>query len=232
MRHHITDRDITLLKFLNEFGFSGTKLIQRAIFNKQSERGAYVTARNRISSLSKLGLIEIHQNIFCKEQVLSLSEFGANFIQKLGGNKMAIVKNLRDREVVHDFQIQNIYLRFRNLGFSNFISERKIREQSLFGELYPDLVMIDKESKAIMVEVELTQKSKTRMDKILTNYANSKLTNKLLYICAREGIKKAVTRRAERLDLLQSKFLAVTLDQFHSPEFNNEIRSLMDGSDA
>lgn len=229
---NITERDISLLKFLNEFGFSGTKLTQRAIFNKQSQRGAYVTARNRISTLSKLGLIEIHQNIFCKEQVLSLTEFGAGFVQKLGGNKMAIVKNLRDREVVHDFQIQNIYLRFRNLGYSNFISERKVREQSLFDEIYPDLVMVRNNDKALMVEVELTQKSKTRMDRILSNYSTSTYTSKLLYICSREGIKKAVTRRAERLDLLKGKFLAITLDEFHSSDFDKNLITIMEDFDA
>lgn len=229
-KFRITERDIKILKYLNEFGFSVTKLIQKAIFYNQSLRGGYVSARNRISVLNKLGLIKIHDNIFCKEQVLGLTSFGANFVQNLGGNKMEVIKNLNDKELTHDFKIQNVYLRFRNLGYSNFLSERKIKDQNLFNKLQPDLVMIKNDNKAVMIEIELTQKSKSRIDKILTNYSNNQYTNMLLYICSKEAIKNAVSGRAKKLDLLESKFLAVTYDEFQDPKFEMTLRKIMDSS--
>lgn len=223
----LTERDLNILKFVNQFGFSNTAYVTSCLFSNNSEKTAYYVARRRIAALYKKGLLKKQDNIIGVEEVFTLSQTGSKILTDLGIDELRKLERINWGEFNHDSEIQKVYLRFRELGFTRFYSERKAKEHSPFGDLIPDLVMIRDDNKALMIEVELTRKSFKRMEEKLKQYSSSNLVKKLVYICKTEAIKKAIFKTCDKFPKLRSKFDAVTLEEFYSIESSRKLLSWM-----
>ncbi len=225
----ITERDISVLRFINQFGFSSTSMVQSVFFKNLANSCAMRVTRRRIQHLHERGLLKKQTHPDFSERIYSLTQSGSLEIERRGFESIKGLDHINWSEFHHDFEIQKIYLRFRDLGYTKFYSERKAREETPFGELIPDLIMFKSDNRTVMIEVELTRKTYKRMEEKLKEYIDSPHLGTLLYICKTDGIVTAISKTAKKFDELNGRFNAMTVSEFFSKNSDDFIHSIMLG---
>jgi hypothetical protein len=225
----VTDRDISILRLINQFGFSAPSIIQETLFKNLKTDSSKVTSRRRIQYLHEIGFLRKQINHLSQERIYTLTPTGCQFLADQGFEELRSLEKLNWGEFRHDLEIQKIYLRFRELGFTKFYSERKAKEESPFGDLVPDLIMFNQENKAVMIEVELTRKTFKRMEEKLKQYVESPYMISLLYICQSDAIVKAISQTAKKFDELEGRFFGISLKEFHSKSSTDYLLQVMKG---
>lgn len=225
----ITDRDISILRFINQFGFSSTTIVRNTFFKNLKNENAERVTRRRFQLLHERGLLKRQTHPDFYERFYSLTEKGSFEIESRGFESIKSLDHINWPEFHHDLEVQKTYLRFRNLGYTKFYSERKAREETPFGELIPDLIMFKSDNHAVMVEVEMTRKTFKRMEEKMKEYLSSPHFGTLLYICKTEGIVTAISKTAKKFDEMNGRFHAITLAEFLSENSNDFIHSIMQG---
>ena len=225
----ITDRDISILRFINHFGFSSPSIVRETFFKNLKKISGSVSARRRIQHLHEIGLLKKQTQHGFHECIYSLTPSGSLEIENRGYESIKGLDHINWAEFNHDFAVQQVYLRFRNLGFTKFYSERKAREETPFGELIPDLIMFKSDNHTVMVEVEMTRKTFKRMEEKMKEYLSSPHFGTLLYICKTEGIVTAISKTAKKFDEMNGRFHAITLAEFLSDNSTDFIHSIMQG---
>ena len=104
----LTERDLNILKFVNQFGFSNTAYVTSCLFRSNSEKTAYYVARRRITALYKKGLLKKQDNIIGVEEVFTLSQTGSKILTDLGIDELRKLERINWGEFNHDSEIQKV----------------------------------------------------------------------------------------------------------------------------
>jgi hypothetical protein len=197
----LTERDKAVLKFINEFGFCEIRHIQEQF--RVVKRRAYRVMNRLIAG----GLVQ-HQTIFHKTHgVYLLTEKGAKF------GDIRHLKRPPHNEYDHHLLVLDVYQKLIKVH-KNFewISERRLdqnksHEKEGKKKHIADGMMLLGDKK-VAIEIELTNKAKDRLKKIIDNYTfETDVGDEVWYFCNAETISK-VRAMAERRPFI--KVIAIT----------------------
>jgi DNA-binding PadR family transcriptional regulator len=185
----LTERDIGILKFINEFGFSEMPQIERR-FGLKKPRSYQLLTR-----LVEEGYVK-HERVFHgRHGIYRLSRKGAKLthLPPLARVPLANYK--------HDITLMEVYLRLReDYPEASWISERELKRDKYFdgvgkfGHL-SDGLLVFKDGKRIAVEVELSLKSRNRVEQILRWYGGVFEIEEVWYYCPK-GIMASMSSMA------------------------------------
>lgn len=189
-----TKRDIEILKFINEFGFCEISQIEQK-FRLKKPRCYQIMKRLVVADLVT------HERIFHgKNGVFYLTKQGA------ACTDLPPIKNIPKDNYVHQLTIIEVYLKLiKQFPGAEWISERRItREKSVYSvgrkiNHLADGVLIFPDDKQIAIEVELTMKTKRRLEDIILSYVLHKRIKEVWYYCSSDTIEQ-VRRAANRWD--------------------------------
>jgi hypothetical protein len=173
----VTQRDIEILSFINQFGFCEIGHIQKQ-FHLKKRRSYQVIER-----LIQGGLL-YHQHIFYGEHgVYYLTERGALH------TSLPALSKLSYRHYHHHLKVIDVAMRLtRYYPESAWISERQLlidkfkKGQRAKGHV-ADGVLHLSEDKKIAIEVELSRKGQLRLERILKKYAAAEF-DEVWYYCS------------------------------------------------
>lgn len=190
----ITDRDIEIMRFINEFGFCEMPHIETR-FDLKKPRSYQVMKRLITAEFV------MHERIFFgRHGMLYLSRKGAGY------SDIPPIKSTPKDTYEHQVFILNIHLQLKcQYPNANWISERRIIHDKFMNGIskddnhLPDGILVFPDLKQVAIEVELTMKSKKRLEDILWDYALHKHIKEVWYYCPPDVASK-VAKVAEKMD--------------------------------
>ena len=158
----LTQRDIEILNFINEFGFCEITQLEKKFALKQP-RCYQIMKRLKDNNLV------MHERIFHgRNGVFYLTKHGAGYTD------LPPIKNIPKDNYFHQLTIIEVYFRLiQQHPDASWVSERRInREKARYNigkrnHHLADGMLILTDAKEIAIEVELTMKSKQRVEAIL-----------------------------------------------------------------
>jgi DNA-binding Lrp family transcriptional regulator len=188
----ITERDIEILQFINEFGFCEMPQLEKR-FNLKTPRSYKIMQR-----LVKAGLI-IHERIlYNRPGVFYLSQRGAK------QTDLPAIINISLASYKHQIMIIEVYFKLiQRYPEAQWISERKLKRDKFQDGIgkrghIADGMLIFPDQKKVAIEIELSAKGKRRINEIFRSYGTQHVIKEAWYFCA----KKIV---ADYTDLAGSK---------------------------
>lgn len=181
----MTKRDIEILKFINEFGYCEMPQIERQ-FSLKKPRSYQVIKR-----LINEGLV-VHEYILRNRHgVYRLTKGGANLTD------LPAIKFISLGGYLHQLKVIDVYQRLMKLyPDALWISERILQQNKFsggrlrrYGHIADGMLLFPDGTK-IAVEVELTMKGKSRLDKILKSYRANLSVKEVWYFCEKEITNK------------------------------------------
>jgi hypothetical protein len=181
----LTNRDMEIMRFINEFGFCEMPQIEKK-FGLRKPRSYKVIKR-----LINAGFV-IHEHVLkYKHGIYRLTREGAECTD------FPKLKYVSLASYLHQLTVVNVHLKLmQQFPNATWISERRLkREQYLKGSFIryghvSDGMLIFPEEKKIAIEVELTMKGKDRLNKIIRDYAFNRSIDGVWYYCAPEIVSK------------------------------------------
>lgn len=180
----LTTRDIEILEFINEFGFCEMPQIMKR-FGLTRARGYQIMKR-----LTNAELI-LHERIFHGGHgVFYLTRKGAECTD------LPPIKNIPKDTYEHQLAIIEVYFKLREqYPEAEWIGERRIKREKFMGGIgkkghLADGILLFPDHKEIAIEVELTMKSKKRLEDIIWGYFGHKYIKEVWYYCSNEVIEK------------------------------------------
>jgi hypothetical protein len=132
--------------------------------------------------------------------MLTLSKKGAGY------SDLPPIKGIPKDSYLHQVMVLNIHLQLRKqYSDANWISERRIIHDKFMQGIsknenhLPDGILIFPDFKQIAIEIELTMKSKKRLEDILWDYGMHKYIKEVWYYCAPD-IEGKVAKVAEKME--------------------------------
>lgn len=180
-----TDRDIEILKFINEFGFCEICQIQKQ-FGLRKARSYQIMER-----LIKADLVKHERIFFGRNGVYSLTKAGADCTD------LPPLSNIPKDNYNHQLTVIDVYFNIKEkYPESSWLGERRIkRDKSVYGvgrkvKHLADAVVVLPDNKQIAIEVELTMKSLKRLNEIINSYVMHNEIAEAWYFCSEETIEK------------------------------------------
>lgn len=180
----ITNRDVEIIRFINEFGFCEIKQIEKK-FSIGNSRCYQIMQRLKIAGLVK------HERIFHGSHgIFYLTAQGAEFTD------LPPIRNIPKDCYSHQLMIINIYFRLtKQYPEATWVSERQLRHEKLKNRAtrrnhVADGMLLFPDDKQIAIEVELTMKSKFRLERILNEYSSRMEINQIWYFCSPSVLPK------------------------------------------
>ena len=185
----LTQRDMEIMRFINEFGFCEITQIEKR-FGLKKPRSYQIMQR-----LTKENLIK-HERVFHgKHGIFYLTRQGANYTD------LPALKNIPKDNYTHQLTVIEIHLQLMHLfPGSMWLSERRIkRDKSAYSvghksDHLADGVLILPDEKHIAIEIELTMKTKKRIEDIIVAYILHHRLKEVWYFCSPviiERVRKA-----------------------------------------
>ena len=188
----LTERDILLFKWINGHGFVTADQINRFL------SVAKTTGYRRIKKLVDHGYIK-------REKILH-SAGAAHFITKQAkdacGDNLEILKKISLGGYIHDLALVDLSLDLEKNYQANFISERRLRLWGGIGGVgveghMPDGILELSNGKKWAIELELSVKAASRLDKIMRFYNCNFDYNEVHYFMSDQVVKNAVQKSIE-----------------------------------
>ena len=181
----LTDRDMEIIGFINEFGFCEMPQIERR-FGLNKPRSYKVVKR-----LINAGLV-VHEYILrYRHGIYRLTREGAECTD------LPMLKYISLGSYLHQLTVVDVHLKLlQRFPEATWMSERRLkREQFLengfhrYGHV-ADGMLVFPDEKKIAIEVELTMKGKDRLNKIARSYALDHSISGVWYYCALDIMHK------------------------------------------
>lgn len=173
----LTERDVKILRFINDFGFCELRQIMRYFDINQSN------AYKIMKRLCKHELVRHERLYLRKPGVYQLSRQGAAYTE------LPSLKKLPESLYQHQLKIVDVFIQLQKLHLGSYwLSERHLLKNRTREEIkkkihIPDGMLIFPDKKPIAIEVELTLKAEKRLDKILRWYAGKFDIESVWYYC-------------------------------------------------
>lgn len=175
----LTQRDLALFEFINQFGFCETLHLSLR-FNLKPKRVNKVTRR-----LVEQGYLIKEKDFYGKHALYRLTPKSAQFTALPPLSKLALGQYKHTKSLIH------LYLKLRkHYPDAQWISERTLISEKCadgvgeFGHI-PDAIL-QLNDKHIAIEVELTCKNKKRLAAIVKGYTTNFSVQEVWYFCAKE----------------------------------------------
>ena len=192
----ITDRDVEVLRFVNDFGFCEALQIKKRFTLKRTR------VYQLMNRLVMGGLIKHRRLFYGRAGVYTVTPDGARY------TRLAGLSNIPVSHYKHHLLVIDLYLALRErYPDAIWISERYLirakYQESLHQKRYrrehlADGHLILSEGKRIAIEVELTIKGKARLERILTNYSLQLAIKEIWYFCHQRTIPQLRLLTADR----------------------------------
>lgn len=190
-------RDMRIIKFINQFGFCEMPQIEKQ-FGLNKPRAYKIMQR-----LVKRGYV-IHERIFFhRHGIYRVTREGARLtcLPKLDKVPVGVYE--------HQLAVVEIYIKLmRQYPDAQWMSERIIRKFGYMPRVgrgrekhFADALLYLPDEKVVAIEVELTMKSKRRLNDIFTAYMCQLEIKEVWYFCAPEIFEK-VKKQAEKFSKL------------------------------
>lgn len=173
----VTERDREILKFINDFGFCEMPQLDKR-FGLKKPRNYQV-----ISRLLEAGLLQ-HERIFhARHGIYRLTAKGARLTE------LPPLARVPLANYQHDLTLMEVYLKLREQhSQAQWIPTRQLmrdKHQEGVGKRghLPDGVLVFPDGGEIAIEVELSLKSRYRLERILKGYAGSFNYREVWYYC-------------------------------------------------
>lgn len=174
----LTERDRELLQFINDFGFCEMPQLD-ARFGLKHPRNYQLVKR-----LVAGGYLKHERLLHGRHGVLRLTPRGAKL------TTLPAIKQVSLGTYHHDLTLIRVYLQLRaRYPEATWLSERQLRCDKHYdgvgktGHL-PDGILVFPDGKQVAVEVELTLKSRYRLESILKGYGGAFEYQEVWYYCA------------------------------------------------
>lgn len=158
----------------------------RELKNRSDYKGSQSAFYKIISKLEKNNLIESFMNSWSNEKFLYLK---SSALKALGEEKFLLPINADIR--FHDAISTKVALYFKELAFIKEVYlDQEIAKHFPLMEKTPDILVLGEKEKPfkLAVEIELSQKNKTRVMDILKRHGESKIVNNIIYITDKKNI--------------------------------------------
>lgn len=164
----MTSRDIEILRLINRFGRLNVDQISGYF------RISQIRAYQILYRLKSSGYIEHHRVFYNEPGVYVCTTEGARFTE------YEKLRELHVASLKHDLAVFDAFLKLKNrMKITSFQTEREIRQNKNL-EHFPDIIL-EAENAKISVEVELSRKSKLRMESIRNFYLKNLEINRIMY---------------------------------------------------
>lgn len=185
----ITERDVEILRFINDFGFCEMPQLERR-FGFKKPRNYQVMSR-----LIEGGLVKHERVFYGRHGIFRLSERGAKLTE------LPALARVPLATYQHDLTLIEVYLKLREqYPAAQWVSERQLRRDKYFdgvgktGHL-SDGLLVFPDGKQVAVEVELSLKGKHRLEHILKGYGADFSLEAVWYYCS-EGVASVISLMA------------------------------------
>jgi hypothetical protein len=192
----LTERDIEILRFINDFGFCEMVQIERRFLLKKPRN--YEIMRR----LLRNGFVNHRRIFFARHGIYYLSAKGALC------TNLPPIDRVTIGQYEHQVSVINVYMKLRVLHpEAIWISERQLKHDKYFdgvgkrGHL-SDGVLMFQDGKKIAVEVEISVKGKNRIDKILKGYAAQFELKEVWYFCL-PGVLSVLMRAVVKMPFIK-----------------------------
>lgn len=207
MNMRLTTRDQDLLAWINAVGF--VTIAQLAFMLKVSIPTAYIRAQK----LTQHGYLT-HERIFHSAPgIYRVTPMGV----QICGSELPFVRTLSLATYRHDLLVTSLSFELCSQYEARFITERELRHagriknsgssHALNTEHTPDGVLVF-DDKRVAIEVELSQKSKRRLESIYRFYLGNFDYNEVWYFCGSEGVKAQIQNCFNQGTFLKTRMLS------------------------
>lgn len=173
----LTERDINILRFINDMGFCEMPHIDKKFGLKKT------TNYRVINKLIEYELVQHKRIIFGRHGIFYLTKKGSSYTD------LPPIKNISLGIYYHHVALIDVHLKLLELyPEASWLSERKLKQENMstgLGNLKhtSDGILSFSDEKKIAIEVELTMKSKRRLNQIVKFYAANLAINEVWYYC-------------------------------------------------
>lgn len=176
----VTERDVEIMKFINEFGFCEILQIEKKFSMKKSR--CYQVMKRLVSDN-----LVIHQKIFhAAHGIFYLTKKGALYTD------LPPLFNIPKDNYAHQLAVIEIYFNLsKQYPLAEWVGERRLKRDKHVTSYRKKIHLADgmllfPDGKEVAIEVELTMKSKRRIFEILSGYSSSFHITEVWYYCAPE----------------------------------------------
>lgn len=181
----LTNRDMEIMRFINDFGFCEMPQIERR-FGLNKPRSYKVVKR-----LINAGLV-LHEYVLRNRHgIYRLTREGAECTD------LPMLKYVSLGSYIHQLTVIDVHLKLmQRFPEADWVSERRLRRDKFlsgrfdrFGHV-ADGILLFSDGKRIAIEVELTMKGKDRLGKIIRGYVLDRSISGVWYYCASDIVDK------------------------------------------
>lgn len=196
------ERDKAILQWVNGFGFASVEQIRE--FMQVGDTAAYVRVKKLVDSgyLKRERILHGHARIhtLTKKAILA------------SGDALAPLSIVNLGTFRHDFQLIDLSLMLERQTGGRFTPDRRIRhDEGLSGVgqpgHIPDGHLHIGEDKPIAIELELSVKSRARIQSIIHAYGGNLAVREVWYYTDQPDVSRAILKAADGYDFIKVKSL-------------------------
>jgi len=197
----ITDRDIEIIRFINEFGFCEMPQIERR-FSIKKPRSYRIIKR-----LIKAGLVNHKRVFYARYGIYYVTSKGADCTDLPAMDKISV------GYYEHQMILTNVYIKLRQQYPDTYwISERRLKHEKFYEGVgkaghVSDGILVFPDGKEVAVEVELSIKGKKRIERIFKSYAAQFSIKEVWYYCP-HGMVNALSVLSAKIPFIKINNLA------------------------
>jgi len=193
-------RDADILKWANGFGFATVEQIQRYLGVKKSVVYA------RVKKLVDAGYFERERVLHGQARIHKVTKQGV----LASGDNILPCGDIRLGTFKHDLALVDLALDLRDETGGDFIAQRQIRHDeglSGVGQLghIPDGYLYLEGQKPIAIELELSVKSRARLNSIVNGYGGDLSIKEVWYYTDQANVKNALVKAAQDYSFIKIK---------------------------
>jgi len=192
----ITEKDIEILKWINRFRYTTAKQVMEKFGMCKSP------AYRRLKFLKDNGYLYYRKFFKDKPGIFFCTVEGVG----VSGSKLSPLKR-KISLATYDHNLIVIDVSFKLEKYGNWITDREIwseifkkQKEKKTNIHIPDGI-IENDGKRTAVEVELTPKSKSRLDKIMKAHRRSRFYDSVFYVVGSEAIGERIKRNSGPLEI-------------------------------
>jgi hypothetical protein len=173
----LTERDIDIICFINEFGFCEMVQIEKRFFLNKPRN--YEIMRRLVGN----GFVRHERIFFGRHGIYYVRPKGAKY------TNLPSLDRIYNGQYDHQISIIEVYLKLRKqYPDAHWISERKLKHDKFYDGVgksghVSDGLLIFPDDRQIAIEVEMSVKGKNRIEKIFKGYGKQFTIKEVWYYC-------------------------------------------------